>query len=265
MMPFLFTKNENTGLSELDISLIEPSPHQPRRVFSEKALGELCESIREHGVLQPLLVIKNGERYTLIAGERRLRASKLAGLEKVPVIILDKDSRECAEIALIENIQREQLSFFEEAEGYRRLIDEFSLSQADIAKKLSKKQSTVSNKLRLLRLPKTAQIMITANGLTERHAREFLRITDKSLLYSALDTVILKKLNVAQTEQYVSKLLTPKVSPPQRSCKVGDVRIFVNTINKAIDLIKQSGIKPLTELSESDGFVEYIIKIPKTS
>ena len=202
----------------------------------------------------------------MVAGERRLRAAKLAGLETIPVILLDKNSVECAEISLIENIQWEQLSFFEEAEAYRRLADEFGLSQCDIAKRVSKKQSTVSNKLRLLRLPKTAQVIITANGLTERHARELIRLLpDRHLVFSALDHIVLKKLNVSETERYISSILTPPPSPPQRSCKIKDVRIFLNTINKAVDLIKQSGIKPVTKLNETDGFVEYIIKIPKTS
>ena len=264
-MPFLFAKTDDKQITEIETKLIQPSEHQPRKLFSERAMAELTQSVREHGVLQPLLVIKSEDGYSVIAGERRLRAAKLAGLERVPVMVLDKDSRECAEIALIENIQREQLSFFEEAEGYRRLCDEFSLTQAEIAQKLSKKQSTISNKMRLLRLPKTAQVIITANGLTERHARELLRISDKHLLFEALDRIVTKKLNVTQTEEYITALLTPQKTPPQRSCKVKDMRIFVNTINKAVNLIKQSGIKPVTKLYETDGFVEYIIKIPKTS
>lgn len=265
MMPFLFTKADNNQILEIETESIEPSASQPRKVFSERSLAELAESIKEHGVLQPLLVTKNGDGYTVIAGERRLRAAKMAGVRTVPAILLTKDSKECAEISLIENIQREQLSFFEEAEGYRRLCDEFNMSQAEIAKRLAKKQSTVSNKLRLLRLPKTAQAIISANGLTERHARELLRITDKHLMFAALDHIITKKLNVRETELYITSVLQPKPTPPQRSFKVKDVRIFVNTITKAVNLIKQSGIKPVTELNETDGFVEYIIKIPKTS
>ena len=142
-MSFLFTKNEKQ-IAQIETSRISPSPHQPRMLFSEKSLAELSESIKTHGVLQPLLAVKaeNGN-YTLIAGERRLRASKLAGLKTVPVIVMDKSEQDCAAISLIENIQREQLSFFEEAASYDRLITDFGMTQADIASLLSKKQSTI--------------------------------------------------------------------------------------------------------------------------
>lgn len=264
IMPFLFTKNEKQ-IAQVETDKLSPSPHQPRKLFSEKSLIELSDSIKEHGILQPLLAIKgeNGN-FTLIAGERRLRAAKIAGLKTVPVIIMDKSDKECAAISLIENIQREQLSFFEEAESYKRLIREFGMSQSDIAKGLSKKQSTISNKMRLLRLPKTAQALIIANNLTERHARELLRINDNALLFETLDKIILKKMNVSQTAEYIDGILAPKTKP-QRSCKVGEMKIYLNTINNAVRLIKKSGIKPVTLLQESEGFVEYIIKIPKTS
>lgn len=266
-MPFLFTKSENKESADtfVDVELIHTSPDQPRKTFSDRATQELSESIKVHGVLQPLLCVKSEDGYSLVAGERRLRAAKLAGLKSVPVTVLDKSARECAEIALIENVQRENLTFFEEAEGYARLIDEFSFTQSEIAKRISKKQSTVSNKLRLLKLPQTARVIICANGLTERHARQLLRIKDRDTLYSVLDYVVQKKLNVSQTEKYITEKLTPPPTLPQRSGKVRDVRIFVNTINKAVDLIKKAGIKPECELTERDGFVEYIIKIPKTS
>ena len=265
IMPFLFSKTENKQVTELDIDLIVPSKYQPRKVFSDAALSELSASIKEHGVLQPVLAVKNDDGYSLVAGERRLRASRLAGIKKIPAIILERDSRECAEISLIENIQREQLSFFEEAAGYERLINEFGFTQSQIAQRLGKKQSTVSNKLRLLKLPPTAQVMIIANNLTERHARELLKLRDKQQLFCALDHIIVKKLNVSQTEQYIEELQKGTPRRPQRVCKVGDMRIFVNTINKAVNLIKKSGIKPQTELLDREGFVEYIIKIPKTS
>lgn len=263
-MPFLFTRQQ-TGIDMICIEQIDRSKFQPRHHFSQKALDELADSIKEHGILSPLMVVRAGDRYELIAGERRLRAAKLAGLDKVPCIVADKNEREQAQIALIENIQREQLSFFEEAEGYARLVDEFGFTQTDIAKKLCKRQSTISNKLRLLKLPATARAIIVAAELTERHARELLRIHDKDKLFFALDKIVEKKLNVPQTEQFITELLTPPPTKPQRSCKVTDVRIFINTINKAIKLIKQSGIKPSTQLQEKDGFVEYIIKIPKSS
>lgn len=264
-MPFLFSKNEKQ-INELEINKLCSSRYQPRKMFSDKALQELASSIKEHGVLQPVLVIKNGDdSFELVAGERRVRAARIAGLKTIPAITITKTDKECAQISLIENIQREQLSFFEEAAGYKRLIDEFGFSQGDIAAVLSKKQSTISNKIRLLKLPLSAQVIITANNLTERHARELLKISDNQLLYQVLDRIVEKKLNVSQTEEYIKALAEPKKQPPQRSCKVGEMKIFINTINKAVGLIKKSGIKPQTHLSESDGFVEYIIKIPKTS
>lgn len=264
IMPFLFAKDERSVINRLPIDEIIPSEHQPRRIFSDKSLCELSESIKQHGVLQPILVIKKETGYQLIAGERRLRASKLAGLDTIPAIIADKNSKDCAQIALIENIQREQLSFFEEAEGYRRLIEEFGFSQTDIAKAVSKKQCTVSNRLRLLKLPPAAQAIITANGLTERHARLLLKISDKQMLYTALDRIVDKKLNVIQSEEYVESLISPK-QQKSVSCKITEVKLCINTLNKAVRLITKSGIKPETRLCESDGFVEYIIKIPKVT
>ena len=263
-MPFLFTKQQSV-VTSIEINKIKPSKYQPRKAFADKPLNELAQSIKQNGVLMPLIVARSDDGFLLVAGERRLRASKLAGLKTVPCIITDKNDKNCASIALIENIQREQLSFFEEAEGYSMLINEYGMTQADIAKKVCKKQSTISNKLRLLRLPVTARAMIVASGLTERHARELLRIPNRDVLFFALDKIIEKKLNVAQTETLVTSLVEPQPQKPQRSCKVGDMRIFINTLNKAVDLIKRSGIKPSTQLHEKDGFVEYIIKILKSS
>ncbi len=262
-MPFLFTRQQ-TGIDMISPAQIKTSKFQPRRHFSQGAIDELAESIKQHGILSPLLVCRTSDGYELIAGERRLRAAISLGLSEVPCIISERSDKECAEIAIIENIQREQLSFFEEAEGYLRLCEDFGLSQTDIAKRVCKKQSTVSNKLRLLKLPVTARAIITAAGLTERHARELLRINDKDKLFFALDKIVENKLNVPQTERFITDLLQPPPVKPQRSCKIADVRIFINTINKAVDLIKQSGIKPTTKLQERDGFVEYIIKIPKS-
>ena len=263
-MPFLFVKNEKQ-IAQIETDKLSISKNQPRQLFSDKAIQELAASIKEHGVLQPLLATCDQKgNYTLIAGERRLRAAKICGLKTVPVIIVDKSEKECALVSLIENIQREQLSFFEEAEGYKRLMDIYGMSQADIAKAVAKKQSTISNKLRILKLPTTAQIVISANGLTERHARELLKIRDNSVMYEVLDKIVTKKLNVAQTTEYVNSILNPKPTP-QRSFKRGEMKICLNTINNALRLIKKSGIKPITKLQESDEFVEYIIKIPKTS
>lgn len=263
MMPLIFARTDKRQIVDLEITQIRPSENQPRRTFSERGLSELAASVSEHGVLQPVLVTKEQDGYSLVAGERRWRAAKLAGLSSVPAIIIERDSRECAQIALIENIQREQLSFFEEAAGYERLMREFGMTQTEIAQKVGKKQSTVANKLRLLKLPPTAQVMIVANGLTERHARELLRIHDRQQLFYALDRIITKKLNVSQSEQFIDSLQNGE-KQPRRMCRIADLRIYVNTITKAVNMIKKAGIKPVTELTEHDGFVEYIIRIPKT-
>lgn len=264
-MPLLITKNEKQ-IEQIKTDKLLPSPFQPRKLFSDRSIAELAESIERHGILQPLLATKgeNGN-YILVAGERRLRAAKKCGLKTVPVIVLSKKDSDYAAIALIENIQREQLSFFEEAQSYHRLMNEYGMTQSEIASILGKKQSTVSNKMRILKLPPTVQALIIANDLTERHARELLRINNNQLLYQTVDKIIAKKLNVEQTSELIDSLLTEKPKAPQRSCKIGEIKLCLNTINKALRLIKKSGIKPQTQLQESEGFVEYIIKIPKTS
>lgn len=262
-MPFLLGK-ESAQVRQIAVERISPSKYQPRKIFSEAALSELAASIKEHGVLQPLLAVREGEGYRLIAGERRLRAAKLAGIRTVPVLVMERDSRECAQISVTENVQREQLNFFEEAAAYARLIGDFGMTQAQIAEKLGKKQSTVSNKLRLLRLPPAAQVIITASGLSERHARELLRIRERAVLFEALDKIIRKSMTVKQTAQYIDALLAAPAARPQRIGRVSDMRIYLNTINKAVELIKKTGIKPRTELIDREGFVEYIIQIPKT-
>ena len=262
-MPFLLSKQESARVIDAEVGSIHASKYQPRKIFSDAAMNELAASVKEHGVLQPLLAVREADGYRLVAGERRLRAAKLAGLSKVPLIVLDKDSRECAEISLIENIQREQLGVFEEAAAYAKLMEDFGLTQGEIARRLGKKQSTVSNKLRLLRLPAAAQVIIAANGLSERHARELLRIRERAVLFEVLDTVIKRSMTVKQTAQYIDRMLAEKPARPQRVGRVSDMRIYLNTIGKAVELIKKSGIKPKTQLIERDGFVEYIIQIPK--
>ena len=250
----------------IETDKIVPTKYQPRKEFGEKALFELSQSIRTHGVIQPLIVRQQAQGYLLIAGERRLRAAMLAGLEKVPCIITERDEKSCAEISLIENIQRQNLSFFEEAAALKRLIDEFSLTQAQVAQRLGKTQSSIANKLRILKLPKAAQMIISTNNLSERHARELLRLQDNNQIFTALDKIIKRRLNVAQTEVLIDKMLSAAQSEKQLvKAGVRDMRIFVNTINRAVGMIKKAGIKPITTLGERDGFVEYTIKIPKTS
>lgn len=263
-MAGLFRQKES--LHWIDVQSILPASDQPRSQFREEPLRELAASIAAHGILQPLLVVREGDRYRLIAGERRLRAAKLAGLERVPCVLTAKSREEAAKLSLIENLQRENLSFFEEANAYRRLMEEFALSRADLARELSKDPSTIANKLRLLKLPITAQILIRKSGLTERHARALLRIPDREQLMETLEIIIDRALNVKETEQYIARLLTPKPSKTRR--KVGtikDVRLCINTLNHTVSTLRQAGIKPQTQIHDEERFVEYIIRIPKTS
>ncbi len=228
---------------KLPIESIVPNPYQPRKVFDDNALEELSESIGQYGVLQPLLVAPEEEgKYMLIAGERRLRASKIAALQEVPVIISEYTSQQIAEIALIENLQREDLHFLEEAEGYEKLMNEFHLTQEAMAGRVGKKQSTIANKLRLLKLSDGIRQELTKNGLTERHARALLKL-DEGQREAALKYIVDKGLNVRQCDEYISKLNESKQeNKRKRLLVVSDVRIYLNSIKKIVDAIKDAGI-----------------------
>lgn len=226
------------------IDQIFPNPYQPRKNFDEEALRDLSVSIAQFGVLQPLLVAPadNG-RYMLIAGERRLRASKMAKLQEVPVIISEYTSQQIAEIALIENLQREDLHFLEEAEGYEKLMEEFHLTQEAMAARVGKKQSTIANKLRLLRLSDRIRKILVEGGLTERHARALLKLDDEEKQVQVLTVVIDNGYSVHQTESYIEKLLEDKKQEKKkRMVIVNDVRIYLNSIKQVVSAIKDVGI-----------------------
>lgn len=226
------------------IDQIFPNPYQPRKNFDDEALRDLSASIAQFGVLQPLLVAPadNG-RYMLIAGERRLRASKMAKLQEVPVIISEYTSQQIAEIALIENLQREDLHFLEEAEGYEKLMEEFHLTQEAMAARVGKKQSTIANKLRLLRLSDRIRKILVEGGLTERHARALLKLDDEEKQVQVLTVVIDNGYSVRQTESYIEKLLEDKKQDKKkRMVIVNDVRIYLNSIKQVVSAIKDVGI-----------------------
>ena len=258
---------QKDSLRWIDAQQILPAANQPRTLFQEKPLKELAQSIADHGILQPLLVQQEGEHYRLIAGERRLRAAKEAGLTKVPCVLTEKTPAEAAKLSLIENLQREDLTFFEEAAAFRRLMEEFSLSQADIARSVHRDPSTVANKLRLLKLPISAQFLIQKHRLTERHARALLRVEDPDLLMDLLEQIIAEDLTVQETEKRILLAVTPKEKKqkPRRIGSVKDIRLCINTLNHTVNTLKQAGIKPQTEINDQERFVEYIIRIPKTS
>ena len=245
---------------------ITPSPFQPRREFDYYELLELSTSIIANGLIQPLTVRKVGDRYELISGERRLKASVLAGLKTVPCILVNAGDRECSLMCLIENIQRTDLNFFEEAEGIWSLIDTLGLTQDEVAKRLGRSQSAIANKLRILKLCDRQKDIIIEAGLTERHARALLKIDSVELRDKTLAYVVLKKFNVAQTEEFIENLLENSAieKKKERLVIVRDVRIFANTIQKAILLMRQSGIEAESTKREGENFIEYTVRIPKS-
>ena len=248
---------------------IRPNRTQPRRNFDEDELKSLSRSIVENGILQPLVVRRiNNTEFELIAGERRLRAAVMAGLNKVPCVVHKCSDKDSALLALIENLQRADLNMFEEARGIARLIRKFGLTQEQAAIKLGKKQSTIANKLRLLRLGFEEQEWILTAHLSERHARTLLRINDENLRREVLSRIIADGLGVGEAEALVTEVLTKKNEPvhekkPEYKIAVKDVRIFVNTINKAVDTMRLSGINAISRRSETDDYIEYTVKIPK--
>lgn len=264
---------ESNRVYFLKISSIYPNPGQPRRIFDTEGLRELSESIKQYGVLQPLSVRKRlGGGYELIAGERRLRASRIAGLNEVPCIVIGADEKQSSLIALVENLQRCDLDFFEEAEGLQRLIYQFGLSQDETARRIGKSQSAVANKLRLLRHPPEMIECIRENGLTERHARALLRLESLEDRQIVLDTIVAKHLNVSQTDEYIDGYLSHGNAPsdqqnPREHIRTlyvfKDLRLFLNTVNRAIETMRRSGVSAeMDRVDGPDGLV-LTIKIPK--
>ena len=238
------SNTQEVKVEKIAIEKIVPNPYQPRKTFDDEGLVDLSASIAQYGVLQPLLVApaENGD-YMLIAGERRLRASKMAELKEVPVIISQYTSQQIAEIALIENLQREDLHYLEEAEGYEQLMEQFHLTQEAMATRVGKKQSTIANKLRLLKLSAKVREELRSAGLTERHARALLKIKDEAQQLEVLAVVVKNAYNVRQTEQYIEKLLEEKQpEKKKRMLIVNDVRIYLNSIKQVVNTIKTAGI-----------------------
>lgn len=251
-------------LTNIDVDRIYPNPNQPRRIFSPDELSALTASIAENGLLQPITVRRRGLDFELIAGERRLRAAKQCGMRSIPCIISDMTDEQSGVLALVENIQRSNLNFFEEAEAVSRLIEVFGLTQAEVAAKLGKKQSTVANKLRLLKLSRFEREQIISANLTERHARALLKIEDEEKRITALKTVILKKLKVEATERYIEKLLTPEKHRKSITA-VRDLKIVFNTLDKALNLIVSAGVPAKASHEDIGDCIVYTVRIPKNS
>ena len=267
------TKHSSKVIEVVRVPLAKviPNPYQPRKTFDQDGLQDLAASIAQYGVLQPLLVapMEDGSgNYLLIAGERRLRASKMAALSEIPVIISDYTQQQIAEIALIENLQREDLHYLEEAEGYEMLLNEFHLTQDSMAARVGKKQSTIANKLRLLRLPQPVRESLRKNALTERHARVLLKLPTEAEQLQIIETIVKNNFSVRQTEEYVKKYLDTdegEVTPKKkRLVIVNDVRIYLNSIKQIVSTIKDVGIPVSMEQDVDGGDVLVTLRIRNT-
>lgn len=252
---------------ELPVGEILPNPAQPRRVFDVQALGELADSIRQHGILQPLSVRRCDDHWELVAGERRLRAAKLAGLTTVPCIPTEVDDRESALLALVENLQRRDLHYFEEAAAIAAYLQSSGVTQEEAAQELGRSPSAVANKLRLLRLSPTCRTQLIESGLSERHARTLLRLTDENEQLDAIRTIRAKHLNVAQTEQLVDRRLQAlQTTPPagRRTFILKDVRLFLNSVDRGLRLIREAGVQAQAGREETDEEIVLTIHLPKS-
>ena len=238
---------------------IQPNPAQPRKVFAREALEELAESIRRHGILQPLSVRRVGSNYELIAGERRLRAAILAELSDVPCILMNMDDQESGMAALVENIQRQALDFVEEAWGISHLMSEHAMSQEQVARLLGKSQSAVANKLRLLRHSDAVLLSIREQGLTERHARALLRLPTEEDKLHAISIISRQAMSVAQAEKYIAQLL----QGGDNAAPKANVGAFLNSLSQSLARIQKSGIPAISERRETDSQIVLTITIPK--
>ncbi len=238
---------------------IRPNPNQPRTVFREDALLELCESIRRHGILQPLSVRRVGTGYELIAGERRLRAGIMAGLTEIPCIVMNMTDQESGMTALVENLQRQDLDFIEEARGISLLMSSWDMSQEQVARVLGKSQSAVANKLRLLQHSGKVLEALRQGGLTERHGRALLKLTAEREKLQAIEHIVRRGLSVARTEQYIDDLLQNRNQKEPRT----DVNQFLKSVTQTLSRIQKSGISAVSERRETDSQIVLTITIPK--
>ena len=238
---------------------IRPNPAQPRQVFKEEALTELADSIHEHGILQPLSVRRSGTGYELIAGERRLRAAQMAGLSEIPCIVMNMDEQESTMAAMIENLQRQDLDFVEEAMGIARLMDLCNMSQEQAARRLGKSQSAIANKLRILRhSPQVLEAMRQGN-LTERHARALLKLGDEGEKMRAIAVIARLGMSVARTEKYIEELRNDRMEKAHRV----NIGAFLNNLNQSLQRIQSFGISAISERRETESQIVLTITIPK--
>lgn len=266
----LTDKTDNEEIRQIPVDEIVPNPYQPRTVFDDEKIDELCQTIRTHGLIQPIVVRLRNNRYELIAGERRWRATKKLGMERIPAIIKDFNDTQTASIALIENLQREGLTAIEEAIAYQKLIDLHNLTQESLAQRLGKGQSTIANKLRLLHLPQEIQDALLTRKVTERHARALIPLKDADLQRKVLQEILEREWNVKQTETRVKQLLEAAEQPkPEKEAKPRwkafsrDARIAINTVRQSIDMVLQTGLPVETNEEDHEEYYQFTIRIPK--
>ena len=265
---------KDKAVYQLPIDKIRPNPYQPRKYFNRASLEELSASILSYGVLQPITVrIMSGGYYELVAGERRLRASELAGLTTIPAILLQVSDSDSAALAFIENIQRQNLSFLEEAEGYRSMMEDYGLTQEELAVKLSKSQSSIANKLRVLKLEEPVKRMLLEYHFTERHARALLKLPDEESRLMMLQRMVREEMNVKRTEEAIQETLEEMrrlsvqraEQREKRYVRSSDFRLFTNTIKQSVEVIRRSGMDVLYEDRQEEDCCEIVIRIRKTA
>lgn len=255
----LKTYMETGRVMFLPARTIRPNPSQPRKIFREEALAELADSIRQHGILQPLSVRRVGGGYELIAGERRLRAAQMAGLTEIPCIVMNMDDRESAMTAMVENLQRQDLDFVEEAQGISLLMEQWGMSQEQVARLLGKSQSAIANKLRLLRHSPQVLQKLRQSGLTERHGRALLKLQTEAEKIAAIGVIVQQSMNVARAEKYIQELQKGAEKSPQRI----NVGSFLNNLSQSLARIQSSGIPAVSERRETEDRIVLTITIPK--
>jgi ParB family transcriptional regulator, chromosome partitioning protein len=261
-------KNDNEEVLQIPVQHIIPNRFQPRTVFIDERIEELSQTIEAHGIIQPIVVRGIGEnQYELIAGERRWRAVQKLGWEKIPAIVKEMDDSQTASVALIENLQREELTAIEEAMAYAKLLELHGLTQEGLAQKLGKGQSTIANKLRLLKLPQSIQDALLQKKITERHARALIVLKTSEKMELVLAEILEKQLNVKQTEDRVKKMIESETAEkkPQarRKSYSKDMRLAINTVRQSVDMVVQSGLSIDTEEEEHEEFYQFTIRIPK--
>ena len=247
----------------IDIHKIEANGHQPRTHFENEKIQELAVSIQQNGLLQPIVVRPYHGKYQIVVGERRYRACLLAGIEEVPCLVQNYDEQQTATAAIVENIQRENLSAIEEALAYQQILDTQNITQEELAQKVGKKQSTIANKLRLLQLPMTVQEAVRRKDITERHARALLKLDTTAKQNNMLRQIMDKGLNVEQTEEKIKKKIEPKKPKPKTKSISQNLKIAMNTLDQAAMMVQQAGVETTVDISETDEEVVYVIKMKK--